>query len=78
MGFQAALLQLDPVFFQVKGQTEQEQFQRDIGFSPHEEALKLPVALKYAEGSLYLDGSIHPQKSASLCYKLLECLFSAL
>ena len=78
MGLEAALLQLDPVLFQVKGQTEQEQFQRDIGFSPHQETLKLAVAFEYAKGALYLDRAIYSEKSPSFRDEILVCLFSAL
>lgn len=78
MGFQSVVLQLDPVLFQVKGQTEQEQFQRDIGFSPHEEALKLAVAFEYAKGALHLDRAIYSEKSSSFRDEILVSLLSAL
>ena len=78
MCFEPIVLQLDPVLFQVKGQTEREQLQRDIGFAPHQEALKLAVAFEYAKGALYLDGAIYSQKRSPLGDKQLVRFFSGL
>ena len=76
MSFEPIVLQLDPVLFQVKGQTEQEQLQSDIGFAPHEKASELAVAFEYAKGALYLDGAIHPQKRSPLCKNSSQNLIS--
>ena len=78
MSFEPIVLQLAPVLFQVKGQTEQEQLQRDIGFAPHQEALKLAVTFEYAKGALYLDGAIYSQKRSPLGDKQLVRFFSGL
>ena len=78
MGFQEAVLQLGPVLFQVVGQAQQKQLQRNICPSPHEKAFKLAVAFQDAEGTFDLNRSVHPQQSASLGNQLPVSLRSAL
>ena len=72
------VLQLGPIFFQVVGQTQQKQLQRNIRLSPHQKTLELAVAFQDAKGTFYLNGSVHPKQSASLGNKPPVSLCSAL
>ena len=44
MCFPSVLSQFGAVLVQIKGQTQQKQFQRDVGFPSHKEAFELAVA----------------------------------
>lgn len=59
MAFQSVALQLGPILFQVVSQAQQKLFQIKIRSSPHEEALKLAVALQNTKSTFHLNGTIH-------------------
>ena len=72
MRFQLSALQFGKEFLEVKGKAEQEQFRRDVRLSAHEKASELTVAFENTKSALYLNGTIHSQKSTALRSKILE------
>ena len=72
MRFLLSALQFGKEFLEVKSKTEQKQLCRDIGSPTHEKALEVQVAFQHTKCSLYLNGTIHPQKRSSLRKKILK------
>ena len=72
MRFSLSALQFGKEFLEVKSKTEQKQLCRDIGSPTHEKAPEVPVAFQHTKCSLYLNGTIHPQKRSSLRKKVLK------
>ena len=72
MRSQSVVLQFGKELLNIKGKTKQEQFRRDVRLSAHEKASELAVTFENSKSALYLNGTIHSQKSTALGSKILE------
>ena len=64
---QPAVFPLPPQLFQVKGQSEQKQFDSYIGPAASQEAPESEILLEKGKGALRLDGAAQAQTDPSVC-----------